>query len=42
MDSWEEKTMELAERDLLGVDVSDALREEEWFAEGELLGLLYV
>ena len=42
MDSWEEKTMELCDRDLLDVDVSDALHEEQWFAEGELLGLLYV
>jgi hypothetical protein len=42
MDSWDERTMELSERDLIDVDVSDALHEEEWFAEGELLGLLYL
>jgi hypothetical protein len=41
MDSWDEKTMELGDGDLLEVDVADELREEEWFAEGDLLGLLY-
>jgi len=41
MDSWEQKTIELEEDDVIELDYDDDLRVEQWFAEGELLGLLY-